>query len=326
MSSRRSRRRATTSAFASTPRATCQSLLARDPPRKPTGGTTDALALLPLLPSTFSSPATSSPPALFSPAVSASDPSPPASPRPSSHPIRPISARHALWSSIHPPFLPPRSPTHPPRFARVAPPDRATSLARAQTPNSAWARPNECKPLPNEDIKAFIEEPHRKSGEMLEGYKIALDPSSWEAELAEAKRAHEEAMEGVDELEDDEDGEDEVGTASGAKKRKKTAAPAKDGKGKKAKVEKKAKVRFLDSSSARNPGAHQGSSILPFHLLVVQTTRRPPQRRAPRSSRTPTSSRRRRPSRKSRRARPKRRRMVRLPRARACMLVLRRVD
>jgi hypothetical protein len=114
MSSRRSRRRATTSAFASTPRATCQSLLARDPPRKPTGGTTDALALLLLLPATFSSPATSCPPALFSPAVSASDPSPPASPRPSLHPIHPILARHALWHlpSIHPSCHLARQPIH----------------------------------------------------------------------------------------------------------------------------------------------------------------------------------------------------------------------
>lgn len=131
---------------------------------------------------------------------------------------------------------------------------RLPTLRRSLAPRSAWTRARDCKPLPTEDIKAFVEEPHRKSGEMLEAYKIALDPSSWEAELAEAMRAHEEAMEGVDELEDDEDGEDEVGTASGAKKRKKTAAPAKDAKGKKAKVEKKAKVRHASDASFISPG------------------------------------------------------------------------
>lgn len=152
----------------------------------------------------------------------------------------------------------PCSPTDPllgPRLVPIAPRPLAHS---ALLRHSAWARPSECKALPTEDIRAFIDEPHRKSGEMLEGYKIALEPSSWEAELAEAKRAHDEAMEGVDELEDDEDGEDEVGTASGAKKRKKTAAPAKDAKGKKAKVEKKAKVRSRVARRGPNALEHDG--------------------------------------------------------------------
>lgn len=75
----------------------------------------------------------------------------------------------------------------------------------------------------------------------MEGYKIALSPAAWEADLAARHRAFEESMEGVDELEDDD--EDDVGTASGAKKRKKAPAAAREAKGKKAKVEKKPKVR-----------------------------------------------------------------------------------
>lgn len=99
--------------------------------------------------------------------------------------------------------------------------------------------------LSSEAISAYIAEPHHKNGELLQGYKIAADPSSWEADLERRMAEHAERMEGVDELE--EEGEEEVGTASGAKKRKAGgAAGGKDAKGgKKAKVEKKpTKVRF----------------------------------------------------------------------------------
>ena len=63
--------------------------------------------------------------------------------------------------------------------------------------------------LPHE-IQAYVQEPAKRSGDLLEGYKIAQDPRKWEAErdALQAEAAAEQDNEEVDEL--DSEGEEEA--------------------------------------------------------------------------------------------------------------------
>jgi hypothetical protein len=84
--------------------------------------------------------------------------------------------------------------------------------------------PKELTPLVKHEIEAYINEPHKKNGELLEGYKIALDPSEWLTQKkSEAENAPAYDPEGeVDELDydDDAEGEDESGSKTKSTKRK----------------------------------------------------------------------------------------------------------
>ena len=93
---------------------------------------------------------------------------------------------------------------------------------------SAWLVSKDISRLKPHEIEAFINEPSKRSGELLDGYKIALDPAKWEEEQ-ELKRAHaeeEEANAEVDQLDGETDGLDADGDAdadevpSKSKKRK----------------------------------------------------------------------------------------------------------
>ncbi len=93
---------------------------------------------------------------------------------------------------------------------------------------SAWLVSKDISRLKPHEIEAFINEPSKRSGELLDGYKIALDPTKWEEEQ-ELKRAHaeeEEANAEVDQLDGETDGLDADGDAdadevpSKSKKRK----------------------------------------------------------------------------------------------------------
>lgn len=97
---------------------------------------------------------------------------------------------------------------------------------------SAWVVPKDMSKLKEHEIQSYINEPHKRSGDLLAGYKIALDPSEWEKEkaieAAEAKEKAENAQ--VDELDDedaqgDED-ESEKKTATKSRKRKRESEPA----------------------------------------------------------------------------------------------------
>jgi len=103
------------------------------------------------------------------------------------------------------------------------------SLTRC--PNSAWVVPKDMSKLKEHEIQSYINEPHKRSGDLLAGYKIALNPVDWEKEkaieAAEAKEKAENAL--VDEL-DDEDAqgdEDDSGkkTATKSRKRKRESEP-----------------------------------------------------------------------------------------------------
>ena len=76
--------------------------------------------------------------------------------------------------------------------------------------DSAWIVPKDISKLQPHEIQAFLAEPFKRGGELLKGYRIALDPTQWEQEreaaLAEAQEA--EANAEVDQL--DSDGEEEA--------------------------------------------------------------------------------------------------------------------
>jgi hypothetical protein len=113
--------------------------------------------------------------------------------------------------------------------------------------NSAWVVPKDISKLQQHEIQAYIEEPFKKSGELLAGYKIALDPKKWEEEreALRAQAAEEEANAEVDQLEESETGDgveedDEEKKPKGGKKRKRdsdAAAPKSKAKATKAKKE-----------------------------------------------------------------------------------------
>ncbi|KAK7031098.1 hypothetical protein VNI00_013702 [Paramarasmius palmivorus] len=94
------------------------------------------------------------------------------------------------------------------------------------TGDYAWLPPKDISRLQKHEIESYINEPYRKSGDLLSGYRVALDPTKWEetraAQLADAadddEEEEEEAAGEVDELASgDEDG-------SKGKKRKKSTA------------------------------------------------------------------------------------------------------
>lgn len=100
------------------------------------------------------------------------------------------------------------------------------------TGDYAWVVPKDMSKLKEHEIQSYINEPHKRSGDLLAGYKVALDPTEWEKEkaieAAEAKEKAENAQ--VDELDDedaqgDED-ESEKKAATKSRKRKRELEPA----------------------------------------------------------------------------------------------------
>jgi hypothetical protein len=46
---------------------------------------------------------------------------------------------------------------------------------------SAWVVPKDMSKLKEHEIQSYINEPHKRSGELLAGYKIALNPGLGES-------------------------------------------------------------------------------------------------------------------------------------------------
>ncbi|CED82044.1 Transcription factor IIS, N-terminal [Phaffia rhodozyma] len=98
----------------------------------------------------------------------------------------------------------------------------------------SWAQGRDLSHLTSAAIKEYVNSANKKAGELLEGYKVAGDPTDWEAEQDELSRQAKMYNENLDELDDDEDEPSSTG------KRKKAASNG-EKKAKKAKVEKKPK-------------------------------------------------------------------------------------
>ncbi|RDB16277.1 PWWP domain-containing protein2 [Hypsizygus marmoreus] len=106
----------------------------------------------------------------------------------------------------------------------------------------AWLVAKDISKLQQYEIESYINEPHKKSGDLLAGYRVALDPTTWEEERAnlsqEAYQAEEEANAEVDELQSDD--ADSTKKQAKSKKRKRdsdVAPPAKTRKAVKPKKE-----------------------------------------------------------------------------------------
>lgn len=119
---------------------------------------------------------------------------------------------------------------------------------------SAWVPPKDLSKLKKHEIEAYINEPHKKNGELLAGYRIALDPSSWEREMEKKREAAEEAEadEEVDELEGEEEAGDDEGPAK-TKKRKRDSEG-----GTKAKSKAKKDKDGGETSSKKKKSAEKG--------------------------------------------------------------------
>jgi len=124
---------------------------------------------------------------------------------------------------------------------------------------SAWVVPKDMSKLKEHEIQSYINEPHKRSGDLLAGYKIALDPTEWEKakaiEAAEAKEKAENAQ--VDELDDEdaqgEEDEPEKKAAAKSRKRKRESEPAS-----KKTTTKKAKESTEPSSKKRSTANGKG--------------------------------------------------------------------
>ena len=107
--------------------------------------------------------------------------------------------------------------------------------------------------LKKHEIEAYINEPHKKSGDLLTGYRIALDPSKWEKERENADLAAVEQEDNapVDQLESDNEADGAKKPAKPKKRKRDSEAPAPKPKAKpKVKSEKKA-----PSSKGKRNGA-----------------------------------------------------------------------
>ncbi|KAI0708924.1 hypothetical protein C8T65DRAFT_203956 [Cerioporus squamosus] len=123
----------------------------------------------------------------------------------------------------------------------------------------AWVVPKDISRLQQHEIEAYINEPFKKNGDLLKGYRIALNPSEWEAErdaaVAEAQEA--EANAEVDQLQSDgeEEADDDEDKKKKTKKRKRDsdAAPAKaKSKAKKSSSEPATKPRATPAKGKKN--------------------------------------------------------------------------
>lgn len=80
--------------------------------------------------------------------------------------------------------------------------------------------------LQRHEIEAYVNEPSKKSGDLREGYQIALDPEKWLAEKeAQAQEyADAEANAAIDQLDSEEEGVDSKTAKSKKRKRESDAA------------------------------------------------------------------------------------------------------
>lgn len=92
-------------------------------------------------------------------------------------------------------------------------------------PLSAWLVAKDISKLLPHEIESYINEPYKKSGELLAGYRIALDPKKWEEEreAISFEAVQEEANAEIDQLESENDGEPKK---TKSKKRKRDSEPA----------------------------------------------------------------------------------------------------
>ncbi|OAX41133.1 Tudor/PWWP/MBT [Rhizopogon vinicolor AM-OR11-026] len=136
--------------------------------------------------------------------------------------------------------------TVPPNVAKERPAGKKTTFHCIRffpVGDYAWLVSKDISKLQQHEIEAYINEPYKKSGDLLTGYRIALDPVKWEKEKERDKElaaVEQEDNDPVDQLESDvEDGAKKP--AKPKKRKRDSEAPAPKPKAKaKTKGEKKA--------------------------------------------------------------------------------------
>lgn len=138
----------------------------------------------------------------------------------------------------------------------------------------AWLVSKDISRLQQHEIEAYINEPYKKSGDLLTGYRIALDPTKWEEELenkrVEAAEAEENAE--VDQLEaessvadaDADADEDDKPIKPKKRKRDSEAAPSKvkgKPKSKKASAEPAGKKKPAAGAKGKKNGAKSKAMV-----------------------------------------------------------------
>ncbi|EKM75299.1 hypothetical protein AGABI1DRAFT_116494 [Agaricus bisporus var. burnettii JB137-S8] len=159
---------------------------------------------------------------------------------------------------------------YPPWPGMVVDPDSVPPLVRKERPTTkktqfycvrffptgdfAWLVAKDISKLQNREIQSYINEPNKKSGDLLQGYRIALDPTKWEEEREAESRlaAEEEANAEVDELESDADASDDE--SSGPRKSRKRKRDSDPSISKAKKVHKKRDMADPKRKSASAPG------------------------------------------------------------------------
>ncbi|KZS98561.1 hypothetical protein SISNIDRAFT_148144 [Sistotremastrum niveocremeum HHB9708] len=120
----------------------------------------------------------------------------------------------------------------------------------------SWAIAKDLSLLQKHEIEAYISEPHKKSGDLLKGYQIALNPEAWEAER-EAQRVDDEEAEAdaeIDELEGEQDGEADEDGEKKPKAKKKREPEAKSKPKKKKDANENADKKKKESNKRKKGG------------------------------------------------------------------------
>ncbi|KAJ3527610.1 hypothetical protein NM688_g8106 [Phlebia brevispora] len=124
----------------------------------------------------------------------------------------------------------------------------------------AWMVPKDISKLQQHEIQAYINEPYKRSGDLLQGYKIALDPTKWEEErdAAQAEAAEEEANAEVDQLESDAAEEEEEEEEKPKTKKRKRDSEVASAKAKPKSKSKKDSVEPKKKSTTASKGKKNG--------------------------------------------------------------------
>lgn len=114
---------------------------------------------------------------------------------------------------------------------------------------SAWTVAKDISKLQRHEIEAYVNEPSKKSGDLREGYQIALDPEKWlaEKEAQAQEHADAEANAAIDQLDSEEEGAD---SKTKSKKRKRESDAG---------LSAKAKSKSKPKKSSEEPGKKKGA-------------------------------------------------------------------
>ena len=67
--------------------------------------------------------------------------------------------------------------------------DRGPAVLKKFALYSAWLQAKDLSKLQIHEIQAYINEPHKRNGDLLEGYRVALNPEGWEEKQKELVEA-----------------------------------------------------------------------------------------------------------------------------------------